>query len=853
MSCCTSRRKTRPLPDPEAAPLLPEEVPPAPPSPHLPPHPRRTTPLQNSIHKPLHIYLILRALHRGYLPSTEQIVRLLDKVVAVLGDVESSNGSGNFREGGGEDAEVKIFLEALRVWVESLGVVLGEKLAGDELQRGIWLWRMGILGGKVGRVGVGVGGERGGAGWAAVKALVGILMRNEEIEGLVGEVVEVVREALGGGIVRAGEEAVKRGGELVESGDGVEGVEGDLLVEEVEAGENTVTTATTSRGEDFAETVIGATKIVADSVATAAGTAAEQVKNNLTSQETPLGRRIRARVACLLRELVVKAGAPNSGRSFLRVYLAEWVKIWLGGSLRLGSSTAGNRLPEYVRLVGVVVGRCGRKEEWVELGKRWRVLVEKALEGRRRAEIGHVDRNGKDVAVGRDADEEVLRVMVEKVVDGVAGLIENYPVGSRASEGEEDEMEKKGGHQDSFLIQLRTVLRDALLHPIITTNTSQDSSNHTSLEDISLQSSLDDLLSQMYTVYLSILHDPTLANFLTASTSLLSLIPERTTLQRLVGYGYVLPPKLLSRLPCIPIPRLEILSQSVDLLMENLIVTPIPDGSSLLPSTVKIKTITNLNLTDSNPNSSTSTTLTAVYIHNLTPLTAQRVGFILRLHPTGFFPTITSRGLISLTLPKGFSFVVTHNPFPAKNSLKIKVRVRIPEMSYTVVDSTGCGGVMTFLRPLLSPVIRGLAEAKVEEAISEAVEDLEKEVSLARERVRGARAAGLTEWGDVVRAVWAGLGESFFSGAGPGTDSDEGIQGDADDEDVEVSLGIRPNSKSKPKGDGKERKGWEGVYAPGSVVWLWEQEERREKERELQIHQERWWGEGWRSEVFGWC
>ncbi|KAF8441254.1 hypothetical protein BGX38DRAFT_816440 [Terfezia claveryi] len=197
MSCCTSRRKTRSLPDPEAAPLLRDEIPPTPPPPPPPPHPKRTTPLQHSIHKPLHIYLILQALHRGYLPSTEQIVRLLNKVVAVLGDVESSNGSGRFREGGGEDeeAEVKIFLEAMRVWVESLGVVLREKLAGDELQKGIWLWRMGMLGGMVG--GVGVGYERGGTGWAAVKALVGMLMRDKEVGGLVGE-------------------AVKRGGQLME-------------------------------------------------------------------------------------------------------------------------------------------------------------------------------------------------------------------------------------------------------------------------------------------------------------------------------------------------------------------------------------------------------------------------------------------------------------------------------------------------------------------------------------------------------------------------------------------------------------------------------------------------------------
>ena len=790
----------------------------------------------------------------------------------MLGGIENGAGIGRFRDGEGEDedAEMKVFLEVMKVWVESLGGVLEEKFCGDELQRGIWLWRMGMLEGRVSGDGVGSGG--GGVGWAAVKALVGMIMGDEDVMGLVGEVAGVVREAVGGGMVRGGEEVVKRGGEMMIDGGGVEE---DLLVEEVEVGVEVErgdtsasinTTNIATAGEDLAETAIDATKIVADSAATAAGTAAEQISNNLSPREPPSGRRIRARIARLLRELVVKADAPNSGRSFLRECLVEWMKIWLGGYLSLGSSAVGKGVPEYVRLVGAVVGRCGREEECVEL-ERGRVLVQKVMEDRRRVGLGRADGGGEGVAVGGDVDEEVLRGMVEKVVDGVAGLIENYSVVHRDSQEKEEEgkeegeevMKKQGDDgQDSFLTQLRSVLRDALLHPIIATNSSQDNSNNSSPEDISLQFSLDGFLSQMYTVSISILHDPTLANFLTASISLISLIPERMTLQRLVGYGDTLLPKLLSRLPCIPIPRLEILSPSVDLLMENLIVTPIPDGSSLLPSTVKIKTNTTLNLTDSHSNSK-STTVTAVYTNNLTPLTAQKVGYILRLHPTRFFPTITSRGLISLTLPKGVSFVVTHNPFPAKGSPKIRVRVRIPELTYTVVDSTGCGGVMTFLRPLLSPVIRALAEAKVEEAIAEVVEDLEKEASLARERIRGAKAVGLTGWGDVVKAIWEGLGESFFGGkAGTGTNSNEGVgDDDADNDDVEISLGIsgtRPNPKLIPKEDGKERKGWEGVYAPGSVVGLWEEEERREREREreLQMHRGRWRGGGWRSGVFAW-
>ncbi|KAF8417480.1 hypothetical protein EV426DRAFT_578110 [Tirmania nivea] len=845
MLCCASRRKPRP--DPEAAPLLQEIQPP----PVPPPHPKTATPLQHSLHKPLHIYLILRALRRGYLPSTEQFVGWLEKLAAVFGKLEGRDGKSG--EEGEESQDVEIFIDAMSVWVKSLGAVLREKLAGDELQKGIWLWRMEMLTGRVGGTGAGGWGSR--EGWAAVKALVGIAMRVEEFRGLVEEVAGVVREAVGEGLVRGGEEAMKRGGELKPGGDRVEGdllVEEEVEVEREDTSTSINTTIIATGRENLAETAIDATKIVADSVATATGSAGEQIKNNISSEDTSSGRRIRARLVRLLRELIVKTEEPNAGRSFLRMYLVEWVKIWLRGYLGLGSSDARKGVPEYVRLVGIVVGRCGSEEEWVELGKRWRVLVEKVMDGRRRAGLGGTDGNGKGVAVGEDVDEVVLGGMVEKMVDEVAGLIENYHRGS--DQEEEEEKEKNGGDdQDSFLMQLRTALRDTLVHPIIPRDGSQDRSNNLSREDVSLQFSLEDFLSQIHNVFLSILHDSTLVNFLNATTSLLSLNPEQAVLQRLVGYGYALLPKLLSRLPCVPIPRLEILSPSVDLLMENLIVTPIPDGSSLLPSRVQIKTNTNLNLTDTNPNA-VSTTITTVYIGNLTPLTAQRVGYILRLHLTRFLPTITSRGLISLTLPKGISFVVTHNPFPPKNSPKIKVRVTIPELTYSVVDSTGCGGVMTIFRPLLSPIIRALAEARIEEVIAEVVEDLEKEISLAKERVRGIKAVGLTGWGEVVRAVWVGLGESVFGGAGAGADSDGGGEDDADDDDVEISLGIsaaRRNTKSKPKGDGKERKGWEGVYAPGSVVGLWEEEQRREREKKLQMYRERWWDEGWRSEVFG--
>lgn len=872
MFCCTTRRK--PSRDPESAPLL-SDTDHSSPFP-APPHPPRLTPLQHAAHGPLHTLLVLRALRRGYLPSTAQLCAALSRVEGWIGElILSLEKDDEDREDGGDDdgdgeetgtGEERRVLSAIKTWVGDFRRLAGGKAAGDEFQRGVWGLRNAAATGAGGiwvageTAGVGVGGGIGqpGMGWAAVKAVVGMVLGEEEVRGLLGDLAGVVRRAVGEGAVRGGEVAGVVGGEMVRDGG-----EGDGSVE----GQGTP-------GE-LGSAVGDAARVVAASVIAGGEAAVEEVREGVLGEESVQGRRIRGRLGRILREAVVSVEEPGKRGGVVRGFVREWLRVWLGGYLGVRGVGVAS-VPGYISGLGAVVGRCGEREEWEELGRRWRAVVGKVVEGSQGGVVlngngvGNGKKGGATTTVAVDGEVLVERV-VQRVVDGVAEWLEKPAVWEHMDEQTKDE--KDAGADDGTntpLFQLRQILRDAILLPVHMDGTQPPTTNNNNNNDttidprrISLSKALDDLLSQAQTVYLSVTTDPVLTAFLSSTSTLLTILlspspptPSATSTTQTILIKtllHTLLPRLLSRIPCLPIPRVEILSPTADILLENLIITPIPRGgsptsTSLLPSTITIKTNTNLNLTLPSSRAKDTGTTTTIHINNLTPLTAQKVGYILRLHPTRFLPTITSTGLISLSLPRGVSFAITH--YPHARHRGVKVRVHIPELAYTIVDSTGCGGVMTLLRPFLSPLIRRLAEANIEQTLTQLFGDLDTEVALARQRVRGAKAAGHEGLVDVARAVWVGLGETVLGGEAGGGDSD----GNAEEEEEEFgfSVGVKAGGAKAGKG----RKGWEGVYAPGSVLGMWAAEEERERVRgEEAVRGRSRRGrrvEGWRSGVFDW-
>lgn len=88
------------------------------------------TALQASLHKKLHGYLILRALRDGYLPSTEQFVRIMEE----FGRSEVFQGKNLVYC----SRDTKEFVKLMRGLLQEVVKLVETKNAGDELQELIW-------------------------------------------------------------------------------------------------------------------------------------------------------------------------------------------------------------------------------------------------------------------------------------------------------------------------------------------------------------------------------------------------------------------------------------------------------------------------------------------------------------------------------------------------------------------------------------------------------------------------------------------------------------------------------------------------------------------------------------------
>ena len=111
--------------------------------------------------------------------------------------------------------------------------------------------------------------------------------------------------------------------------------------------------------------------------------------------------------------------------------------------------------------------------------------------------------------------------------------------------------------------------------------------------------------------------------------------------------------------------------------------------------------------------------------------------------------------------------------------------------------------------------MRKALESQIENAISEGLRTLNRELLFARERLRATRIANPDDLWTFIKAVAARLTP-------------------AQDPDVDTRVGIEP-------GDGVFR----GRYAPGSLVQLWETEGQDAAQRIFEGQDG-----GWRNEIF---
>lgn len=285
-------------------------------------------------------------------------------------------------------------------------------------------------------------------------------------------------------------------------------------------------------------------------------------------------------------------------------------------------------------------------------------------------------------------------------------------------------------------------------------------------------------------------------------------------------------PLLIRSIQHVPIPRLEISSPEIDLLVENLIIEPgrTINHSSFLPYRTHLTTRNDIEIIkrhSKRTDTEMTTTFTAT-VYGLT-VSASDFGYWLRAH-AGYLFRLKDEGIASFYLDKrgiDISLDIRVGRDRLEQIFELRgVRVRIHRLNYTVSRSRW-RFLLWLTKPFLKHMIRRVIEKKIAEQIVAAAQALNRELVFARERLRATRIANPQDLATFVRAVLARL-------------TPRGSP------DVESRVGL----------DAPRKGVFKGVYAPGSLVKVWHEEADRAQEAVEEGDESRGLHRTWRNEIF---
>lgn len=339
----------------------------------------------------------------------------------------------------------------------------------------------------------------------------------------------------------------------------------------------------------------------------------------------------------------------------------------------------------------------------------------------------------------------------------------------------------------------------------------------------SLRTDVDAFLGQLQETAVSVLKDQDVARLLQGSMQIfriLSPLHAAANGELIEDSIHVFVPLLISAIQYVPIPRLEISSPEVDLLLENLIIEPgrTINHTSFLPYKLRVETYNDLEIRKARfRTTSTSSHLVTIKIDGISAR-ADEVGFWMRAH-SGLF-RLADEGIASFALDERGLDVhldVEIGKDRMEKILSLKaVRVHVHKLNYQLRKSK-FSWLAWLVKPILRPIVRKVMEKQIATAIAEALHSANRELLYARERLRATRIADPNDLITFFRAVAARLQPE-------------------EDPDLYTRVGVAQPGKGVFK----------GVYAPGSVVKVWNEEGAHAQERIEEGSEVR----GWRNEIF---
>jgi len=326
--------------------------------------------------------------------------------------------------------------------------------------------------------------------------------------------------------------------------------------------------------------------------------------------------------------------------------------------------------------------------------------------------------------------------------------------------------------------------------------------------DSSLREDVDNFFVQIKKTFEAVTEDRDVAKLIKTTIRIFNILSPRHayTNQELVTDAInVFVPLLIQAVQYIPIPRLEISTPEIDLLLENLILEPgkTINHTSFLPFRLRVETYNDFEIRKARfRTATTATSLVTIKIDGLS-IAGDEIGFLLRAH-SGLL-RLSDEGIASFALDER-GIDIHLDVEIAKEKLEQiltlrDVRVHIHKLNYKLRKSKFSFFGWIF-KPLLRPVIRKVMEKQLATGIADAIHAANRELLFARERLRATRISDPDDLKTFVKAVITRLTPS-------------------DDPDLYTRIGVAQPGKGVFK----------GKYAPGSVVKLWKDEGARAGER----------------------
>lgn len=337
-----------------------------------------------------------------------------------------------------------------------------------------------------------------------------------------------------------------------------------------------------------------------------------------------------------------------------------------------------------------------------------------------------------------------------------------------------------------------------------------------------LREDVDGLLVKAQSTLQSVLKDSDIAKLLHTSkyiAKILSPAHSYTNTELVTDAIHVFVPKLVQGIQYVPIPRIEVSTPEVDLLLENLILEPgiSVNNTSFLPYRLRVETRNDFEIRKARTRTTSSIeSLVTIKIDGMS-IRAQEIGFWLRAH-SGLLQ-LADEGIASFELDERgvdieVDIEVAKERLESILSLR-DVRVRIHKLDYKLRKSKFALAA-TVLKPMLVPIIRSAMEAQMSTAIADLIHTANRELLYARERLRATRIADPDDLWTFIKAVAARLVPE-------------------EDPDLYTRVGMTEPGQGVFK----------GIYAPGSIVKVWNEQAVQAKQRIRE-------GEGhvWRNDIF---